>query len=336
MKPQAPETVQFKAGVRNIFFHILTACNLSCTHCYINPRHHGSRPVSRATLIKWLHLFYEPSSANHLVLLGGEPTLHEHLPEAIKAAVQIGYTSVTVDTNGYCFNNILEKVSPDQAVFSFSLDGPTPTINDALRGPGSFTTSLANIALAVRLGFKTSVICTVSRLNIDCLAAIPELLADLGVDRFFIQVIGLRGKAATHETVLQLTPDEWLQTVPIVAQRAAELGLIVIYPKVYLAPQEAFLCAGKVADNFFIFPNGRVYRCPLCEDLALHSLEIDDDRLVRRKDLTERQLFDLTIPEGCVMNKLLQPNNIIYDTHGQPLHRVSCCLLKEQINPLTG
>lgn len=336
MKPQPPETVQFKAGVRNIFFHILTACNLTCSHCYINPRHHGSRPVSRATLIKWLRLFYEPSSANQLVLLGGEPTLHEHLPEAIQAAAQIGYASVTVDTNGYCFNHILEKVSPDQAVFSFSLDGPTARINDALRGPGSFTMSLANIAHAVRLGFKTSVICTVSRLNIDGLAAMPELLADLGVDRFFIQVIGLRGKAATHTTALQLTPDEWLQTVPKVAQRAAELGLIAIYPKVYLAPREAFLCAGKVADNFFIFPNGRVYRCPLCEDLPLHSLEIHDDRLVRRKGLTERQLFDLTIPEGCVMNKLLQSDNIIYDTHGLPLHRVSCCLLKEQINPLAG
>jgi MoaA/NifB/PqqE/SkfB family radical SAM enzyme len=336
MRSQAPETVQFKAGVRNIFFHILTACNLTCAHCYINPRHHGRRPVPRATLIKWLRLFYEPTSANHLVLLGGEPTLHEHLPQAIRAANQIGYASVTVDTNGYCFNHILEKVPPDQAVFSFSLDGPTARINDALRGPGSFTTSLGNIAHAVRLGFKTSVICTVSRLNIDALAAMPELLADLGVGRFFIQVIGLRGKAATHETDLQLTPDEWLGTVPAVAQRGAELGLIAIYPKVYLAPQELFLCAGKVADNLFIFPNGRVYRCPLCEDLALHSLKIDNDRLVRRDGLTEHQLFDLAIPEGCVMNKLLQPDNIIYDPHGAPLHRVSCCLLKDQINPVAG
>lgn len=336
MKPQSPETVQFKAGVRNIFFHILTACNLTCSHCYINPRQHGSQPVPRDTLIKWLRLFYEPNSANHLVLLGGEPTLHKHLPEAIQTANQIGYASITVDTNGYCFNHILEKVSPDQAVFSFSLDGPTAGINDALRGQGSFTTSLDNITHAVRLGFKTSVICTVSRLNIKYLATMPELLADLGVNRFFIQVIGLRGKAATHETALQLTPDEWLHTVPLVAQRAAELGLTVIYPKVYLAPQETFLCAGKVADNYFIFPNGRVYRCPLCEDLALHSLKIDNHRLISTEGLTERQLFDLTIPEGCVMNKLLQPDNIIYDTHGQPLHRVSCCLLKEQINPLAG
>ena len=34
--PQA-RTVGFKSGERNIFFHVLTACNLSCRHCYINP-----------------------------------------------------------------------------------------------------------------------------------------------------------------------------------------------------------------------------------------------------------------------------------------------------------
>jgi MoaA/NifB/PqqE/SkfB family radical SAM enzyme len=218
-------------------------------------------------------------------------------------------------------------------VFSFSLDGPTAKANDALRGKGSFEISLTHIAKAVRLGFSTSVICTLSRLNIDAVADMPKLLADLGVDRFFIQVIGLRGKAAAFETTLQLTPDQWLGAVPPVAQAAADLGLAVIYPQLYLAPHEPFECAGKVADNYFIFPNGRVYRCPLCEDLPLHSLEIDSGALRQKSGLTERQLFELTIPEGCVMNRLLQSGNIAYDDQGRPRHRISCCLLKAHIDP---
>jgi hypothetical protein len=44
-------------------------------------------------------------------------------------------------------------------------------------------------------------------------------------------------------------------------------------------------------------------------------------------------LFELTIPEGCVMNKLLQPDNIDYDAQGRPQHRISCCLLKEALDP---
>ena len=33
------------------------------------------------------------------------------------------------------------------------------------------------------------------------------------------------------------------------------------------------------------------------------------------------------------MNRLLQPDNISYDSNGRPLHRISCCLLKQEILP---
>ena len=89
--------------------------------------------------------------------------------------------------------------------------------------------------------------------------------------------------------------------------------------------------AGNVAENFFIFPNGRVYQCPLCEDHPIHSYEIRNDELVRVDGLTEKQFFSLEIAEGCVMNKLLQPDTIAYDGSGKPFHRVSCCLLKQRI-----
>jgi hypothetical protein len=79
---------------------------------------------------------------------------------------------------------------------------------------------------------------------------------------------------------------------------------------VFLDPQDPFECAGLVADNYFIFPNGRVYRCPLCEDYPLHSLEIRDDRLVETAQVNEANLFPLLIPEGCVMNRIIQPRNL--------------------------
>jgi hypothetical protein len=88
-----------------------------------------------------------------------------------------------------------------------------------------------------------------------------------------------------------------------------------------------------VADNFFIFPNGRVYRCPLCEDFPLHAFAIKDQRLVATGRINETDLFQLDIPEGCVMNRLIQPGNIEYDADGKPLHRIACCLLKEEIAP---
>ncbi|RPH37721.1 MAG: radical SAM protein, partial [Desulfobulbaceae bacterium] len=63
-------TVAFKPGERNIFFHILTACNLSCSHCYINPAQHGSQTLSKETIEKWLELFVTPDAKTNVIFLG--------------------------------------------------------------------------------------------------------------------------------------------------------------------------------------------------------------------------------------------------------------------------
>ncbi len=282
---------------------------------------------------EWLKLFYEPGKESNVIFLGGEPTMHKDLAHGVKFARELGYTTVTIDTNGYVFHDILENIDPAEAVISFSLDGPDAEINDPIRGAGVFETCTTNIKKAMSKGFDVSLIYTVSSMNLAHLHRMPELLAELGVKRFFIQVIGIRGKSATTTETLQLTPDQWLTIIPKVAADAAGKGIHVIYPKVFLEKDEAFACAGQLAENFFIFPNGRVYQCPLCEDFPIHSFDIVDNELVQNAGLNESQLFTLHIQEGCVMNKLLQPGNLEYLEDGTAKHRISCCLLKQEMRP---
>ncbi len=326
-----PTTLEFKPQERNIFFHLLTGCNLSCKHCYINSDQHGKDMVSRETMEAWLQLFYEPTKDTNVIFLGGEPTMHKDLAHGVKFAKKLGYATVTIDTNGYVFHNILDKIEPEDAVISFSLDGPTAAVNDPIRGSGVFDTCTANIKKAIDKGFDVSLIYTVSSMNLAHLHHMPKLLAELGIKRFFIQVIGIRGKSATSTETLQLSPDEWLTIIPAVAEDAAERGIHVIYPKVFLEQDEEFACAGQLAENFFIFPNGRVYQCPLCEDFPLHTYEIHENTLQKNAGLSEAQLFNLQIQEGCVMNKLLQPGNLEYREDGSAKHRISCCLLKQEM-----
>jgi len=334
-------TVRFQPNTRNLFFHILTQCNLRCRHCYINPEQHGSQILDKRTLTGWLAIFADnhkiPESPNNtnVIFLGGEPTLSPALPHAIRAARHLGYASITVDTNGYLFNDILGRVSPEELdYFSFSLDGSHPGVNDFIRGKGVFDTCTSGIRRALEKGFGVSVIFTASRTNIQDLVNMPPLLADLEVKRFFIQVIGIRGKPARKgETSLQLSLKEWEAIVPDVARKAAEKGLHVTYPKVFLKPDEPFACAGIVADNYFVFPNGRVYTCPLCEDYPIHSMEIVDGVLRERPPIRECDLYQLRIAEGCVLNKILHPGNISYDSDGRPLSRIACCMLKEEVLP---
>jgi MoaA/NifB/PqqE/SkfB family radical SAM enzyme len=332
------QTVSFSKNAANVFFHILTQCNLRCRHCYINPSQHGTQRLDLSTIQAWLGVMARRTPGANLIFLGGEPTLHPDLAAAAKSAQQMGYGSITIDTNGYLFHDILEKITPGQVDFiSFSLDGASAATNDAIRGPGSFAVCTGGIRQAKAKGFRTSLIFTVSRCNLAELSAVPPLLAELKLDRFFIQVIGLRGQSAADRqdspADLQVSRREWEEHVLPVARQVAGQGTSVIYPKVYLAPEEPFACAGRVADNYFIFPNGRVYRCPLCEDFPLHSLAFADDRLVATAPINETDLFQLEIPEGCVMNKLIQPGNIAYAADGRPLHRIACCLIKETLPP---
>ena len=332
------QTVAFSKNSTNLFFHILTKCNLACRHCYINPAQHGKDRLPLPTIKAWLGAFSKNSRSTNLIFLGGEPSLHPDLATAVKYAGELGFGSITIDTNGYLFGDILSRITPPEVdYFSFSLDGATRETNDGLRGQGSYDTCLDGIRRAIQHGFKTSLIYTVSTENIHELEMMPPLLESLKIDRFFIQVIGLRGKAAleTDESeplaTPQVTRSQWLDTVPGIARLIADRGIAVTYPKVFLEPGEMFACAGKVADNYFVFPNGRVYRCPLCEDFPIHSLCFQEDHLVPAARLNEQDFFELDIPEGCVMNKLIQPRNIDYDEKGVPEYKIACCLLKEEI-----
>jgi len=335
------QTVSFTEKTRNVFFHILTACNLRCRYCYINPDQHGTEMLPLATIKAWLTTLSHDHRDTNLILLGGEPTLHPDLAQIVKIARNLKYNSVTIDTNGYLFNDILDKVVPSEVdTFSFSLDGARAESNDPIRGKGSFDRCVSGIEAAKKRGFGVSLIYTASAENINELESMSTLLSRLPIDRFFIQVIGLRGRSAAlrakngKRTHLQIPGQTWLEHIPLIADQIAQLGIPVIYPKVYLESHEPFACAGLVSDNYFIFPNGRVYRCPLCEDYPIHSLEFQGDNLCKAPPINEKNLFELTVPEGCVMNRIIQPDNILYHENGTPKYKIACCILKEEVNPI--
>ena len=139
-------TVAFSKDTANVFFHILTQCNLNCRHCYINPSQHGTQHLSLPQIQYRLETLIRRSPKANLVFLGGEPTLHPDLAAAVHSARRLGYGSITIDTNGYLFNDIMQKVTPEDVdFFSFSLDGPTAEVNDAIRGNGCFDACTAGL-----------------------------------------------------------------------------------------------------------------------------------------------------------------------------------------------
>lgn len=70
----------------------------------------------------------------------------------------MGFSSITIDTNGYLFNDILFKTKPEEVdLISFSLDGATRSTNDLIRGEDCYDTCISGIRKAIKLGFNVNI-----------------------------------------------------------------------------------------------------------------------------------------------------------------------------------
>src|SRR5690625_416630 len=139
------------------------ACNLSCSHCLSSSGRRNPNELSteqcKALIdeMREMQVFY-------VNIGGGEPTVRPDFWELVDYATA-NNVGVKFSTNGV---RITEEVAPrlarnDYVDVQISLDGATPEINDAVRGPGSFAMAIRameNMATAGFENFKISVVAT--------------------------------------------------------------------------------------------------------------------------------------------------------------------------------
>jgi mycofactocin radical SAM maturase len=139
------------------------ACNLSCAHCLSSS---GKRDPYELTTAECEAVIDELQAMQvfYVNIGGGEPTIRPDFWHLLEYAVahQVG---VKFSTNGF-------KITPERAAWlagtdyvdvQVSLDGATPEVNDALRGPGTYAaalTALDNLASAGFRDAKVSVVVT--------------------------------------------------------------------------------------------------------------------------------------------------------------------------------
>lgn len=148
--------------LRELWFHIGTACNLACPFCL-----EGSKPGDmRLGLVKLADVepFIEAALALGVAqfsFTGGEPFLAKDLPAILSRAAQ--HCPCLVLTNGTLplwrrlgeLRPLLYR--PHPVSFRVSLDYPDAKRHDAGRGPGAFDLAVKGLCALHALGFKVSV-----------------------------------------------------------------------------------------------------------------------------------------------------------------------------------
>jgi len=240
------------------------ACNLACIHCLSSS---GRRDPGELTTEECKRVIdeLERMQVFYVNIGGGEPTVRRDFWELVGYAVA-HHVGVKFSTNG-------SRITPERAVMlagsdyvdvQVSLDGATASVNDAVRGAGSFATAIAAMERLADAGFeafKLSVV--VTRENVSQLGAFKALADGYGAQ---LRLTRLRpsGRGA----------DVWDRLHPTAAQQRELYEWLLAHGDEVLTGDSFFhlsaygsalpglnLCgAGRVV--CLIDPVGDVYACP--------------------------------------------------------------------------
>ena len=124
-------------------------CNMCCPVCFMSAGNPVVEPSFDELVAQMKSIREREYEGVTLQITGGEPTVRSDLPELIKAACELGFSVVELNTNGIVLGRNPEyaQVLKDAGCSNIYLqfDGVTADVHEALRGPGVHELKLAAI-----------------------------------------------------------------------------------------------------------------------------------------------------------------------------------------------
>jgi len=276
-------------NLKQVFLYITDECDLRCIHCLYKPDlifHLKEKKIELNTVLALISDFRE-MGASKLTIMGGEPTLYgvsqewKPLLRVISKAKNLGYEYVRIDTNGQFDEKLLEKEEfKNLDEITFSLDGPTPEINDPIRGDGSFQKCVSNIKRAIALGYTVDLTCCIHKGLIQrnpdgnlLLDMMIQFVESLGVNRINFHDLFKTGiPRDTWTGSIDIFLEEWIN-IWVEIQRNIESGkyrIPVRIPQCFVSqeefnrhPQYYGYCSVKLGERVLAHPNGIIRICAL-------------------------------------------------------------------------
>jgi len=284
-----PRFREYFKDLKQVFLYITDECNLRCIHCLYKPDltfHLKEKEIDLETVLALISDFRE-MGASKLTIMGGEPTLYgidqewKSLLKVIVGARKLGYEYIRIDTNGQFEGKLLEKEEfklLDET--TFSLDGPTPEINDPVRGEGSFKKCVSNIEKALSLGYTVDLTCCIHKGLIQrdsdgylLLDVMIRFIESLGVKRINFHDLFKTGiPRDTWTEAIDISLEEWINVWAEI-QTNIESGryrIPVRIPQCFVSreefdkhPQYYGYCPVKLGERVLVHPNGIIRICAL-------------------------------------------------------------------------
>jgi MoaA/NifB/PqqE/SkfB family radical SAM enzyme len=275
--PLSPdETRQFLSGLfsltdTTLAVEVMRSCNLRCPGCWVGISRDdlwesGVRDAIGEKLLNDALDMGRHLGITKLSLLGGEPTLHPELPGVIKRARSLGYKRVSVTTNGVTpHEKLYHVISSGIDNISFSIDGSSPHVHDALRpspnGRSTFHVTLKNLEVALAhahlFGYSVRTNHTIFPDNIRDAEAMIRLVHGKGVRKARLH-FSMPGDLCPGSEYID--PEMWLGFCHRMELLQKELGMEIAAPIVYGASQVA-QARSKKPSYMNLQPDGNMLLC---------------------------------------------------------------------------
>lgn len=246
---------------------ITYACNNACPHCYNEP---DRFEMASLPLADWFRILDKLSEIGipHLILTGGEPTLHPDLAAIIRYADANGHI-VGMNSNGRLLSHRPTMDLLAQAGLNhvqITLESRLAEVHNTMVGAKAFAQTVQGIRNALASSVHTITNTTLTRRNAAHAVETVEFLYDLGVRTFAMNgMIYAGGGFADADT---LPVEEMPALLSAVRDRAAELGMRFLWYTVTeycrLSPLELGLDPKRcnaAEYSIAIEPNGDVLPC---------------------------------------------------------------------------
>jgi len=182
-------------GPKKVILSLTDWCNLRCAHCWRmdkqeNPNHYRDEELT----FEELSTIFRDCKALGVEELdltgGGEPFAHPRIMDILRMAKDMGFW-VTLTNNGTILGEEMmrELIAMQLDDITFSLDGATEQVNDAIRGKGVHQKVVSTLKRLLQLKEELASAVPVTRLSFVITAAnyhesadIVSLAADLGIE----------------------------------------------------------------------------------------------------------------------------------------------------------
>lgn len=284
-------------------YYLTYRCNASCAFCDI-----WEKPSPYVSLenVKENLLALKKLGVKVIDFTGGEPLLHQQLPEFLALAKKMGFIT-TVTTNALLYPKLATKLKGLIDMLHFSLDSNDGLKHDAMRNVACFDFVMESIQLAASLGERPDILFTVFEHNVH---EIESVYNDICVPNHLMLLLNPAFEYNSVETGLSLS-DTSLEKLRKLSTKKG----------VYL--NDAFIELRKDGGNHTLDPVCKAASTTIvinpmnelvvpCYHLGEKSFPINNDldSLYYSNEVKQLRALEGKLPacEGCTINCYMQPS----------------------------